>query len=702
MSKFIANPIIEGLEKWSQYLQRDTVLVYAPTASNDASLSTGAASPNAALIRQKTSAGLILSRIVESHTSGVDTGLILADDVGLGKTWVGILVAFAVAASGGKVLVCAPNRKLQSKWAAEFSKWWNENYQHPDLQRLQQKELLTGDLTITVTTDGERLGAHRILIITHHDYRNRELRVSPWTPDLLILDEAHRGRGGESSGLYKRLEQAHRDGFRLLLTATPFGFSPGKLHNMLKMLPCEAQDLKMIAELIDEFDDLKNALDTVDADYKKFEEVTLQLSKRLGKYVIRHHVDSLDEQEKTLFGRSIHVIGKLSVPWDSQHISKIQIPSREASLENDNPIIDLGGLNCTDQLSRLILHTERLTSISSTTPLGKLTSPVSVDYITSRAKDIRAQHAGNQRIAYHCNEIERLADLHETQVKQRELRAFARACFERGEKFIVFCYHLKTADEVHRILNEEWLALAEEKRGKALVTSETKEVFSKYLELAKKNDKDACEQILARLSHLLAACRSWEQWELDMLVSDLLNDSAAIPSKKEIEQGSTDPDTTPDDVRPEVSGFIRKIPSLRTNDIWTRYLFNSPFLPMALVLTNEHSEGIDLHKYCRLLVHYELSYSPVSIIQRNGRVRRVNSFASKIGNPVIYYYPYVEDTRDAKLAQIVIERTEIFRRLMGGFPELKDNSVRIEGPTQIGFPDYSNASFRRRLEAEHD
>ena len=68
-------------------------------------------------------------------------------------------------------------------------------------------------------------------------------------------------------------------------------------------------------------------------------------------------------------------------------------------------------------------------------------------------------------------------------------------------------------------------------------------------------------------------------------------------------------------------------------------IFNSPFGPDVLVVTDKLSEGIDLHRYCRHLIHYELDPSPIRTVQRNGRLRRVNSWAAATGQPILYAYP---------------------------------------------------------------
>src|SRR5207302_7675915 len=82
-------------------------------------------------------------------------------------------------------------------------------------------------------------------------------------------------------------------------------------------------------------------------------------------------------------------------------------------------------------------------------------------------------------------------------------------------------------------------------------------------------------------------------------------------------------------------------------------IFNSPFGPDVLVVTDKLSEGIDLHRYCRHLIHYELDPSPIRTVQRNGRLRRVNSWAAATGQPIRYAYPAFCGTRDHRLVQIM-------------------------------------------------
>ena len=97
-------------------------------------------------------------------------------------------------------------------------------------------------------------------------------------------------------------------------------------------------------------------------------------------------------------------------------------------------------------------------------------------------------------------------------------------------------------------------------------------------------------------------------------------------------------------------------------------IFNSPFGPDVLVVTDRLSEGVDLHRYCRYIVHYELSPSPIRIVQRNGRVRRLGSWASTTNRPIRIVYPAFGETRDQRLVEIMKGRLKRFDLLLGMGP----------------------------------
>ena len=57
--------------------------------------------------------------------------------------------------------------------------------------------------------------------------------------------------------------------------------------------------------------------------------------------------------------------------------------------------------------------------------------------------------------------------------------------------------------------------------------------------------------------------------------------------------------------------------------------FRMPGYPLALISTDVFQEGEDLHTFCDSITHYGVSYSPISLEQKTGRVDRVNSMAQR-------------------------------------------------------------------------
>jgi len=58
-----------------------------------------------------------------------------------------------------------------------------------------------------------------------------------------------------------------------------------------------------------------------------------------------------------------------------------------------------------------------------------------------------------------------------------------------------------------------------------------------------------------------------------------------------------------------------------------RDAFNSPFWPFVLVSTSVGQEGLDFHRYCHSVMHWNLPSNPVDLEQREGRIHRYKSHA---------------------------------------------------------------------------
>ena len=104
--------------------------------------------------------------------------------------------------------------------------------------------------------------------------------------------------------------------------------------------------------------------------------------------------------------------------------------------------------------------------------------------------------------------------------------------------------------------------------------------------------------------------------------------------------------------------------------------FNSPLLPEVLVCTSVGQEGIDLHRHCRHVIHYDLAWNPAVLEQRTGRVDRIGSktFREREASadpeaPTAFLdvgVPFLAGTYDERMYEELRVRAQTFEVLTGG------------------------------------
>jgi hypothetical protein len=119
--------------------------------------------------------------------------------------------------------------------------------------------------------------------------------------------------------------------------------------------------------------------------------------------------------------------------------------------------------------------------------------------------------------------------------------------------------------------------------------------------------------------------------------------------------------------------------------------FNTPLLPDILVCTQVGQEGIDLHRHCRHVIHYDLGWNPAAIEQRTGRTDRIGSKAARERNMVLkakgdgqlpedqlpgldIAMPYLAGTYDERMFECLRTRAQVFDILTGGDPTADQES----------------------------
>lgn len=633
------------------------------------------------LTRQFKTAKEILARLASVR------GVLLADDVGLGKTTVGALVAWVVACQDKRVRIYAPNEVLRRRWAEELKR------HVPMLRQLgaSYDRIKQGDVG--------KLNAGRIQVATHHalvkSHGNNEQRTAC---DLMIIDEAHRAKGDGSAFNEALRNLGDRAKRKLILTATPFSIRLAELEQLLQF--AGATELEAVRRYAGELKRLYSLGDghDVTAESKRLVSAAKEAIEELQPYLIRHGIEDLSASERTHFG------AVSMEPWE--------IPTAPATQE------DLG----------LLLRMDRLLQL---TPERK----------GERRNDPRF-HIGWQHVGV---ELERAAERATDSTARRHIEAASKALRARytkphpkiaavsdairpllgtGEKVLVFCHHRATASELLDVL-ERALKTTSAPRG-----GPPENVWRAAWESLLPDEDPLIRPIIDWLCTpgLRAQIGGWlgePELTVRALAEQLTttrprNAMSSVPTV--LESARTLTEVLLDQQSTSTRAILKSIAKgdhtfggktshfpgrldegFRVMGAWhhdghsdpprTLYtgkpdiilaLFNSAFGPDVLVTTDRLSEGVDLHRCCRHLIHYELDPSPVRTLQRNGRVRRVGSWAALTGQPIQYAYPTFGGTRDEKAVSVMRQRINAFGLLLGGVPSLDDANA---GGSEQGFVD---------------
>lgn len=102
--------------------------------------------------------------------------------------------------------------------------------------------------------------------------------------------------------------------------------------------------------------------------------------------------------------------------------------------------------------------------------------------------------------------------------------------------------------------------------------------------------------------------------------------------------------------------------------------FNTPLLPEVLICTSVGQEGIDLHRHCRHVIHYDLAWNPAVLEQRTGRADRIGSKTFRERNSLedasqVFLdigVPFLAGTYDERMYEELKMRAQTFEVLTGG------------------------------------
>jgi ERCC4-related helicase len=599
--------------------------------------------------------------------------MLLADDVGLGKTSVAALVAWVVASAGAKrgVRILAPNDVMVRRWVDELQSHVNPLVECAKALDVKENRVKVGRVG--------RLSAGSIQVVKH-SYAASEERLAC---DLLIIDEAHRAKG-EGSNFSKALKKQIRNARRvLILTATPFSIQLEELERMLTLIGGEAarRPVRAYSRALNELYKGNTA--------RPSEAVANQLAAKataaveaIGSFVIRHGIDDLPREQES-FG--IQQDWTIDVPPASSEELELMVRmdrtlrlakdhGSESSKATNDPRFHVGWKHFDEVRAKL-----KEQSLGFAEPLKTL-----VENQLNSIKQLR------DKVGRHHSKMVAVAGK-------------VKATIEQGEKVLLFCHHHATAQELTAHLAsvlpkptasqspcksawrnawDEVLAPAREEHHEETLRG----TFIEWLcaDLIRAQTWDWLREKSAKEANLVDVLKATRGRHGQGPETETIADAAHRLYHALLDSKSSRAVLKAAEDRPELlpgangSSRVLGVCEPSGNDEEASFfihnkqpdtvisVFNSPFGPDVLVVTDKLSEGIDLHRYCRHLIHYELDPSPIRTVQRNGRIRRVNSWAAATGRGILYAYPAFRGTRDHKLVQIMKKRIDSFSLLLGG------------------------------------
>lgn len=161
--------------------------------------------------------------------SPVSKGVLLADEVGLGKTIeAGLVLCEYWAERRRKLLVICP-ASIRKQWALELAEKFNVPTDILDAKSYQESKSAGHPMPFD----------SKSVVITSLNFASKyaeEIRAIPW--DLIVIDEAHKLRNAyrQSNKMGQRIRWALEDRRKVLLTATPLQNSLLELYGLTSLI----------------------------------------------------------------------------------------------------------------------------------------------------------------------------------------------------------------------------------------------------------------------------------------------------------------------------------------------------------------------------------------------------------------------------------------------------------------------------------
>ncbi|HPP29422.1 MAG TPA: helicase-related protein [bacterium] len=543
-------------------------------------------------------------------------GVFISDVVGLGKTYIS---AMLVGQLDGRTIVIAPPALLDKKNPGSWPNVFDDFH-------IQANFISTGKLD-----DAEGLMEQR-------EYKN------------IIIDESHKFRN-ESTISYEKLMEICRGKRIILVSATPYNNSPKDILSQIRLFqPTKKSNIPGVPNLEDFFGQLVTNLRNVSRkdDYSKFLEITKKNAQQIRNKVLKY----------IMVRRTRSEIEKYFA--DDLKRNNIKFP------EIEDPAPFYYQLN--EEEDRIFMDTIELITQKFTyaryTPLLYLTKPIS-QLETQAQKNMggfmKVLLVKRLESSFHAfrNSIERFISSYDKFIKE----------YKNGNVYVSKDYINKIFELLEDGADEAIQKLIDEGKAEKYSAKDFRPEFLQNLD----NDFYILKQIKSM----------WKKVKRDPKITTLLDNLGKHPLLKDKKIVIfTESKETAEYLTENINDRLENIALLFHGSCpeAVRDAVIDNFDAKAkkkkddykiLVSTEVLSEGVNLHR-SNIVINYDIPWNPTRLIQRIGRINRVDTSFDKIYT--FNFFPTKQAESEIELTNIARSKIEAFLTLLGG-----DASILTEG-----------------------
>lgn len=543
-------------------------------------------------------------------------GVFISDVVGLGKTYIAAMLASQL---DGRNLVIAPpallNRSNPGSWPNIFADF-----------HIPAEYVSIGKLD------------EAIKLMEQREYKN------------VIIDEAHRFRT-ETTISYEKLAEICRGKRVILISATPYNNSPRDILAQIKLFKnVRKSTIPGIPNLERFFGNLEKRLKSVDRqrEYERYLRITREIAREIRDKVLKY----------LMVRRTRKEIEKYFA--DDLQANNVKFP------EVLDPIPFYYELN--DDEDRIFMETVNLI-----TRKFKYARYMPLLYLIKPIKPLEEQSQKNMGGFMKVLLVKRLeSSFH---AFRRSIDRFIRSYkmfieeYQRGNVYISKDYINKIFELLEEGDDEAIQRLIDEGKAHRYASSEFKPEFGEDL----KNDLEILEKIKLM----------WENIKRDPKLEKLLYELEYNPILKDkkiviFTESKETAEYLVENINDKFGNIALLFHGEVSESVRDKVIENFDARAKnkkddyrILVSTEVLSEGVNLHR-SNIVINYDIPWNPTRLIQRVGRVNRIDTKFDKIY--IFNFFPTKQADSEIELTNIARSKIEAFLTLLGG-----DSAILTEG-----------------------